>query len=398
MIKNPQVLFIFCLAFVSTRFFEAQFINEHIMNYLYYAFVLGAIILSVPSLFPKRKDFVLPVQLIILSMLISIQMAHMSWGESYIKSIIGTLPYILWIFFFYLLDQKIPIKIIEKIIVIYGMVYIVLYLYQFAHNNIVLFGISEEYEESRGIVRIIFPGAGIFFLSIFLSINKLTTQDDNKWFWLVLAVVGVIITVMQATRQLIAGVLLLYLYHFIKGQKIHRIVIILAIFIGVMLYISHSDNAIINGIIETQNVTSQEGKDNIRIIAGTYFLTEFSPNNISRIFGNGVPYTSNSNYGSYVSNLGDQGFYFSDVGIIGLYVMFGILSVFAYILIWIKSFILPITDEFMYVKYYLWFLLFTSLTSYNVYHTGYLLATVFSLYIFQTNYKGKGIKARTVQF
>lgn len=383
--KNIRNLFIFFLVIFSFRFFDANFLNEHFINYISFFFVFFAIVLTVPFIFPKREGFVLPIQLIVLSALISIQMSHMSWGQSYMNGIIGTTPFLIFVFFFYLLHHKISIEIIEKITILYGILYVILYLFQFAHSGTVFFG-SQEFKDDRGIIRIIFPGAGLFFLAAFLSINKLTNQNRNRWLWIGLSLLGILIPIMQVTRQLIAAVLLIYLYHFIKDQEIYRKVIILAVFFSALLYISQSDNDLIKGLTEAQKETSQEGKDNIRIVAATYFLTEFSPNTINRIFGNGVSYDSDSYYGHFVANLQEEGIYFSDVGIIAMYAMFGVLSVFAYILIWIKSFTLPISKELYYVKYYLWFLLITSFTSFTVYDSGYLIATVFAIYIYQTNY------------
>ena len=385
MIKHIQILFVFLLVVVSFRFFEARFLNESFTNYLVVLYVLSAIALSMPYAFPKRIGFVFPIQLIVLSMIISIVMARISWGQSLKETILVTVPLMLWFFFFYLLNIKIPIKIIEGIILIYGILYILLYFYQLTHNQTILFG-GNEFLEERGTVRILIGGGGFFFLSSFLCLNKLTTQKSRRWLWITLSILGIVIPFFQATRQFIAGVLIIYLIHFLKDLSFFRKSIILASFIGLLFYLSHSDNDIIKGIIEAQQKTSQEGKEYIRIQSGTYFLTEFSPDNFSRVLGNGVPYEEISEYGKFVEDLKQVGFYLSDVGIISVYTMFGILAIIAYILIWIKSLTLPLPKKYYYLKYYLWFLFITSLTSDNVYSYNYLISTVFTLYIYQILY------------
>jgi hypothetical protein len=78
----------------------------------------------------------------------------------------------------------------------------------------------------------------------------------------------------------------------------------------------------------------------------------------------------------------------SDVGIIAVYAMFGIFSIIGFVIIWIKSFIIPLPAEYQYAKYYLWYILFTSFTWYSVYHYHYLISTVFALYLFH-----KGMEA-----
>ena len=386
MTKPLKVLFVFLLVVVSFRFFDARFLNKSFMNYTVFYYSLVAIIISIPHVFIKRIGFVLPVQLICLSMLVSVVMAKIFWGQSLMDSIIVTVPLMLWIFFFYLLRIQISIKIVEEIILVYGVIYILLYFYQITHSQTAFFGERDILTEDRGVVRIILGGGGIFFLSSFMALNKFTTQKPGRWFWISLSILGILIPILTATKQLIGGVLIIYLFHFIKDQSFFRKLVIIASFIGMLLYVSHSDNELVKGIIESQENSFKEGKDYIRIRSGVYFLTEFSPNNINMVLGNGVPYEGISDYGKFVETLKKKVFYMSDVGIISVYIMFGILAIIAYILIWIKSFTLSLPSEYYYLKYYLWFLLITSLTSYNVYSYNYLVSTVFVLYIYQTIY------------
>ena len=385
MIKRVQILFIFVLVIVSFRFFDASFINEQFVNYFVFLFVLSAILLSIPFFFIRPEGFVLPIQLIVLSMLVSVFIAYISWGQGFIYSIMGIVPMLLWIFFFYLFHYKISVNVIEKIILIYGVVFIVLYFYQRANSQTIIFGKwGKEFLEERGVTRVIIAGGGIFFLSIFMAINKLTSQKSGKLFWIVLSIFGVIVPILQATRQYIAGVLIIYLYHFTKGLSLFSKAIAIAFIIGFLFYIANSNNTIVKGLINAQKETSQEGKEYIRVLSGTYFLTEFSPHNINKIIGNGLPFGGNSPYNKFVESLKLEGFDMSDVGIIGLYAMFGIIAVIGYILIWTKSFYLPLPKNYYYLKYYLWFLLITSLTSDNLYSYDYLISTVFVLYLYHS--------------
>jgi hypothetical protein len=380
--KQLNLLFVFLLVVISFDFFKAQFLSIYITLYFEFLYIATSIAISMPFIFHKRQGFVLPIQLIFLSMMISIFMANISWGQGILNTILATIPYMLWIFFFFLLKVNFPVKTVEKIILIYGVIFIILYFYQYIHVGTPLFGSQEEFTEERGIARIIFPGGGIFYLSLFMVISKLNMQNERRWLWLLLSILGIVICVMQVTRQSIIAVLFIVIYHLIKNLTIQKKIIIF-FFVGLLFFFSNSNSPLIKGIAEQQKNDIQEGKNYIRIVTGTYFLTEFSPNLLSRILGNGVPYALETDYAILLSNLEQQGLYLSDVGIIAMYTMFGILSVFAYILIWYKSFTLSIPKEFYYVKYYLWYLLITSLTSNYVYDMQYLIATVFALYIYQ---------------
>jgi hypothetical protein len=248
---------------------------------------------------------------------------------------------------------------------------------------------GDEWTEDRGVIRIIFPGAGIFILSLFISITKLTTTKDYRWFWILFSLLGIIIPIMQVTRQFIVGVLLIYLFHLIKSVSFNKKMIIIFFFILGTGIVINSDIPMVQGVIEAQERDSNLGKKYIRVLAGEYFLNDFSPNIISSILGNGAPYWGLSNYGKFHERLADdKGYYLSDVGIIAVYAMFGIFSIIGFVIIWIKSFIIPLPAEYQYAKYYLWYILFTSFTWYSVYHYHYLISTVFALYLFH-----KGMEA-----
>lgn len=400
MSRQLKIALVFLLIIISLQFFDARFLNDSIVNYLLFLTLIGTVIISVPYVVPHNKGFVFPVQLLLASMFISIIMAGLFWDQSLLDSLIAIAPYLIFCFFFYLLHIKFPVNLLEKIIVIYGILYILLYSFEFINSPTVFFGKplwGDEFLESRGIVRIIFPGGGVFILTTFIAINKLTSQEKNKWFWIFLALAGIVIPVMQVTRQFIVGILLIYLYHFIRTLSLSKKVLILVSFLAIVFILLDAESPIIMGLIDSTRSDASLGGDYIRILAGEYFLTDFSPNRITQFFGNGVPYFGVSNFGYYVDMLGvSQEYFLSDVGIIAVYVMFGVPAIIAYLLIWIKSFIIPLPEEFQYLKYYLWFMLLTSLTWYTTYHYHYLVTTVYVLYMYQTIYSRKKQEEQTL--
>jgi hypothetical protein len=377
---------------ISLRFFDAVFLDQRIVNYLSFLTVWGIIFLAI-ALSPINKGpFNLPVKLIFFSIIFSILMANFSWDQKIRDSIIEYTQYLYWPLFFVLLALNIPIKTLEKVVVFYGLVYVGLYLYQYANSGTVLFGKplwGEEFLESRGTIRIIFPGKGIFLLSIFIAITKITSSFSKyKWLWIIIAALGVIIPIMQVTRQYIAGVLLIYVIHFtLKTSNVKKIAFALIFSIG-MVALVQSEIPMVKGLMETQKESDTKvDKNYIRVLSGKYFITEFSPNVMSYIFGNGSPYWGMSRYGKFVEQLADrQGYFLSDVGIIAVYAMFGIFAVIGFILIWVKTITVPIPEKYQYAKYFLWYLFITSLTGASLYFYHYLIATIFSLYVFQKSY------------
>lgn len=393
MIRQLQILLVIALTGLSLRFFDARFIDERLINYAVFLSLLGAIAISVPFMLPRNRGFVLPVQMIVFSIFISMPMAYLSWGQGFFHSLVETTPYLLWIFFFYLLYIRLSVPTVERIILGFAILYVVLYFFQLANSDVVLFGKpiwGEEWTQERGVVRIIFPGAGFFFLAVFMSLNKLTTGQKGKLLWITFVLLGILIPFLQATRQFVAGVMLFYTLHFMRDTNmLRKALLVVAFLVGVtFLYVGFADHKIVKGLVEVGERDAGLGSKYIRVLAGSYFITDLSPNFASRILGNGAPYYGVSNYGIFIEFLTERrGYFLSDVGLVAMYAMFGIFSVIGYVIIWVKSVTIPVPKEYQYLKYYLWYLLLTSVTSFSVYHYNYLMATVFVLYIYQNIYE-----------
>ncbi len=388
MSKYLKFLFLFLLILCSINFFEPKFLEDTPVRYFRYLYLIFSIGISIPFMFSKRGGFVLPVQLISIAIIISIIFAHFDWKQSWFDSFIATSPFLLWPVFFYLKHLKFSIETIETLVVIFGILYIILYVFQFTHSETVKFGINDEFDQSRGIARIVLPGNGLLILSIFIALSKSSVKNSHRWFWLSLLLVGSIIIILQVTRQYIIVLLIMILFHFIKSQSSYKKIFIISFFVGVLFYLAQSDIKLVSGLKNAQIETLKEGRDYIRIQSGIFFMTQFSPYGINQILGNGAPYLGKSNYGNYVQRLFEvSAMDMSDVGLIGFYVQFGFLAVFGFILIWIRSFTIKLPDNYFYLKYYLWFLLFTSLTSAALYTQSFLMANILVLYCYQIVYE-----------
>ncbi len=389
---------------VSLKLFDAKFIDKKLIAYINLLTISIIIVYSSYYILRCKGILVLPVQLIYFSIIFSMVMAYYSWGQSFKHSLIETLDYLWWAMFFILIVMNISIKKIENIVIVFGIVYIVLYLYQYINSGTIIFGkpiSGEEFGEQRGAVRIIFPGAGVFILTIFIAITKLKTKLtlSYKTFYYCLACLGLIIPVMQVTRQFIIGVILVYFYHFMKGKSYFYKLVVIVLFMGGITIALNSDIPMVKGLIETQERDAKLGKKYIRVLAGEYFLTEFSPNVASQILGNGAPNWGISSYGKFIDRLSYEKEYFlSDVGIIAVYSMFGVFPIIGFILLWYRGLNAEIPQKYIYVKYYLFYLLFTSFTWFSVYHYHYLLSTVFAIYILHKSYHDNIIAHKILEY
>ncbi|WP_148562452.1 hypothetical protein [Spirosoma radiotolerans] len=382
--KNKIIIyFTFFLTLVSINFFQWRYLSEATIRAVNFTFSLIVVIISIPFFYKRSFAFNLPIQMICASILISIPLAYISWKQDIWLSVKSTMPYLIWFFYFFLIQKKIKIKIIEKITLFYGALYMILFLFQFINSDIVYFGTKSEFVVDRGITRIIFPGAGIFFLSLFISLCKLSYNKKNKIIWLTFISLGAVVTVLQVTRQSIVFLIFIYIYHFFSSSSNLKKLIILSISFCIIYIAVNSNHSIVRGLSETQKETQHQGSEYIRVLSAKYFILDFSPNLLSRILGNGIPYGDKSVLGREELKLQTVGYYLSDIGLVGLYAMCGIIPVLAYFIIFYKSFKVKVPKPFYYLKYYIWMVMFTSLTSDSVYADKFLIANIFVVYLYQ---------------
>jgi hypothetical protein len=386
-LKNQRLLFIFLLVLtaVSLNYYFATFLPG-VFKAFRIAFLGVMVVIGIGYSFRKAEGFIVPMQLLTLGMLLSILVSYLTRGQSIPLGFLITVPFLLWPIFFVLLKLKVPVEMIEKVIIWFGLAYIILYFFQFSNPYNVMFNlgmVEDEYRESRGVIRIIFPGAGAIWLFTALALTKFTRSTSlYKPFWAIILVLGIIIPFMQATRTYIAPTLLIYCYHFAKTLSLSKKVFIGFAFVFAALSVSDLEIPVIEGILEQSEEQSEDGTKDIRVIAATYFLTEFSPSPINKILGNGMGH-ERSSYGQLMKHLAQKGLFIPDIGILGIYAYFGILPVIAWIMIGYKVYTYKIPDKYIYLKYYFFYIYFGAITGSSFYHIHYLITSIFALYIFQ---------------
>ncbi len=380
------------LMLISTNFFDAQFLDKRLVNYFVFLTAVTLTLVSLPFFLTARGGgIILPVQIIVFSILLSIPMTYLVWGQSILDSIIETHQYVYWIFFFFLLHLKPPIRIIENVVLLMGGLYVVLYFYQLMNYQTVLFGNPTwgEFLVIRGAIRIMFPAAGPFVLAVFICLCRFTSGEKYKWLYLAFIILGVLIPILQVTRLFIVSMAFLIFFHFIRKRDIFQKGLFALFFFMLVVAAIMSDNPLIRGMLESGKEDLSSGSDYIRVLAAQYFMTDLSPNFMAAIFGNGAPNWGISSYGKVLEKLAlYQEYYLSDVGIVAMYAMFGIPAIMGVVFMAVRIFSMALPKEHYYLHYYFAFLMINSLTTSAIYHHHYLMATVYALFIFQITYQG----------
>ncbi len=297
-----------------------------------------------------RQYFRGEVILILLSVLFSMFITYAYHKQSFATTLIVQRFMYFYFFYFMLHNLKISAIELERIIVWLGIIYAILYILQYVAYPRLLF--DSRIDQERGTVRIFFPGAAYMFIAYFIVLQQYFTFNRFRYLLLLLlffAVGGIL----QGTRQSLATLVLLTGANIIFSKRVKSKFGIIAIsLIGVgALFLVFQD--IFLQMFNVSKQQSQNASQNIRLLAATFFLTDFMPAKIAYIFGNGQD-SLNAAFGVQVNYYKTfYGFYQSDIGIIGDYSKFGVLFVIGQLSIMFRIIFGKIHKNLAYLKYFM---------------------------------------------
>jgi hypothetical protein len=297
---------------------------------------------------PIEKRFKAEIYMFLLATFFSMFIANAYQGQNFQITLVAQRYMYFYLFYFALHILQIRVEEIEKMIIPFAFVYVILYLLQyFLYPTLIL---DTRVALSRGTVRIFLPGAGFMFLAYFLSLQRLMETHKVKYAFLC-ALFFVIPGILQGTRQSFASFSLVTLaYVFFSQQERSRVFIITvlslaAIAIGILF------QDVFTAMMEVTERQANEQTTNIRVISIRFFTGDFMPHKLAYIFGNGQDST-NSHYGVRISQYRKLGLHQSDIGILGDYSKFGVLFVLAQLSITFRLIFGRLPKQLIYFRYF----------------------------------------------
>lgn len=376
--------FVLFFTLASISFFNVKYIYDAGLNF-YNLIYLGTLAIAAFhnfKYFSRRKNdniFGLPITLLLIAIMLSILSASVIRDQPlYLSFIAALFPVFGYLFYFYFSNVNEPVRSIEKVIIVIGTLYIILFAISFKiyPRKVLIF---QDFEDDRGAYRVIINGVGFLFLLFFLAVTKLFTQDRIKW--LIVAVVTFACILLTLERlYIISSALVGGGFIILRQKPIMKIVTVLCI-AGIIVLVT-SLNAF---KILSKKTSGEVGyvHQNVRIQSAKYFLDAFQIPPLTPVLGNGFAYGNESAYGRQLDKLHNKYFWVEDLGFVGLYVYLGILSLVAYGLIYFKILRTKIAKGNEYAQLFMLFILINGLTNYGTYNANFLLCVVMSLYVIQ---------------
>ena len=321
-------------------------------------------------------------------------MSWIFWNQSLYLSYTTTGYYMFFVIFFYFCKKKITRSSIEKLIVIFGWLYVILWLYALNKVPEITFGLTEDTVDNsdRGILRINFVGRLSLVFAYFYYLNKCLTNKSK--FSIILASTLFVFIVLQVTRQLILwAAVVTVIFIFLRAKKLAVFLAVLfAIFYTGISNIQFSDDTIVGSMINISKLQAEgqlyEGEDP-RVTEYKYFFSDYSKNIITDVFGNGVP-NINTSYGRYKAQQEMNGIYLSDVGYPSIYVFLGLIGLLVYVILFIRGTFQKLPEELGYINMFMAFMIPANVAAswYMGADTQLALAIcVYLIYIYRNNPK-----------
>ena len=353
--KTFKIIYTLLFCFSAILFFNPAFGPPALYFYLYYTlFIVTFFIVIAGYKKSYNSSITLGVLLLLIAEFVSAVNATVSWDQTIFESMTAMLPYMCYILFFLLIVWELPAEVMEKIILITGGAFILVYLISFKIYPRILFGTANEFDPNRGFERIRTSGIGFLFLLTFLSLSKFML--NRKFMWLILYFICMICIVMSLTRTYMLFMVPFSLIYALKNSSITTKIMTVLVAVTCFYFVSQME--FYKLLSEETDSQKSYVKEDIRYQSADFYLNNFSPNTFSVIFGNGQKNSNkNTKYARYIDYLEKEvGFFTADLGYIGLYVKFGVLAILAYLILIYKTITTSVNLENLYCKYFLLFI------------------------------------------
>lgn len=266
------------------------------------------------------------------------------------------------IFYIFTYTKKYSANDLEKSIFWLSFIYCFLYLLQFflLKYGIQICKVIVASEINNNRFRL--PGSAFASLVCFFAMNKILIYRKERFKYICLLVLGLLVVILMAFRSLTVLLILflLFLMLRIKGLSFKTIWYLVGMCtIVMMLSFIPVVNDNITYMIDKQVNGSETFNDDsyIRFVSFQYYTNNYFNNIWEVIFGTGMPYgEKGSSYARLHSQLREAGLFYVDWGLLGFSCIVGILTVVTMIFYSVKAYFIKVTKEYYYLG--VWFIFF----------------------------------------
>lgn len=358
-------------ALILLNFFDIIFLNFNLINYVLTFIIFFYSYKSHKVIFPYKKAIFIYTFFIFCSCIYS----HYYNGQIMYKVLFNSYDYLTLLFALLVMKYNLSSQHLLQIIKIISITFCCCYLIQWIIYPIHLFaGSLNDNTVTQNMFRMRMPGSICAFSLFFYGINQflLNKQKIN----IVYIGLGFSVFMIMGFRTLLAFTLFFTLFLLYSVTK-NIVKIIKYILLGCIITLGVSQIEFVQLKIKEMQARQEKGdnfnnKDYIRYLEYEYFTNKQFIKPGEKLVGGGVPvydgndYANSLNYASVT-----YGYFWVDLGLIGLSWIIGIPAVLILIIIIIQCTIKIKDKDIMFIRYTLLTILFSSLlTTAEIYRRG----------------------------
>jgi hypothetical protein len=320
--------------------------------------------------------------LFLVGLFINIISAYINQGQGLLDTFLSMGPvYFFILFYFFLHYLKVDQKFLENIIIVFAVLYSIFYIIQIIAYPLIIFK-SPVVALDRGTMRLRIEGNGFLMLAYFLLLNRFIL--NRRIIYLLLAIVFFIIMLIGGFRTLTLAAFLLSGLMFVKLIKFsftNYILLALIALAVVGLFHFQPTAKILNSMIVDSIEEKAQGKENIRFKELIFYFNVYPQNSSVFIMGGGLP-GSKGSYSRSMEILGTSyDFYWTDLGLIGFYIVVGAIALLGLLWYSIKAVFIKSSPNNIYLNFYFAYLLLVSFTTMEIYRPGIFGVQAIALYL-----------------
>ncbi len=323
-----------------------------------------------------KHYFTFAIGLLFFSLLTSMLMAKYSRDQNFADTLLAQRAIYYYLFYFLLHQLKIRPRDLERIIIFFGILHVVMYIVQFFLYPKVIFDVFMLAD--RGTIRVYLKGSDYMAIAFFMSIQAFLRTNKIKY--LFLTSLFFLIFILLGSRQTMAIMAFTMVLFIIFSKKVKSRLLIGFLVASCVSFVFIMFQDIFKALLLQSSSDLTLGTEYIRFMAAKHFLTDFFRNGFAYITGNGM-FANTSSYGNEIERLKGNGFYLGDIGIIGNYVIYGAFFIAGVFLICVKVLRVKVEDNQAYIKYMFIAILLSLITGGGFANADFICAIVCLLYL-----------------
>ena len=391
MLSLKSKLWIYIVIVLSSLSFynPLGIIPSQLSKFIFYALSFYAIWVASKNGYPlDRIDYPQNAyKLLIFGVISSIFMVVLFQEQSFIVTSVATLPFIFsYLLFYVLLRFAIPKELVERTLLAFAAIGMCIYVINMITFPQIVFGIGEdEYDSSRGVVRLEIPSILLVVFCFFYSINKWILAKQKEYIWLI--VLSYIFIFLSVARQVILFSTIFGILFIMQKASWPKKILVIMLSLFLILF-ALPRTTIYQSLVEVSKVQAERNmhKEDVRIRAWRFYTYEYQTNAATVLFGNGIPAKGKSRWAdkhwhtvSY--EYGGNGCFTVDVGWAGFFWDFGLLATAGLLTLMLKAMLKKKRPDRQYLSYWCLYIICTAIASGPILFSNQIVNIVTVLYL-----------------